>query len=92
MVSVLTTKESGTTMHAASELREWFLDWLDGDNGQSDADAVANLMELRSCTDELPPIYCQYGRLLLPFGASYGVAAQQILGENPPATAKKNNR
>ena len=68
-------------MHATSESREWFLDWLDGDDGQSDAKAIAKLKELLSCTDELPPIYCQYGRLLLPFGASYGVAAQQILGK-----------
>ena len=68
-------------MHATSELREWFLEWLDGDNGQSDAEAVAKLRQLRSCTDELPASYCQRGRLHVPFGVSYGVAAQQILGK-----------
>ena len=68
-------------MHAASELRQWFLEWLDGDNGQFDDEAVAKLKELRSCTDELPAGYCQHGRLHLPFGVSYGVAAQKILGK-----------
>ena len=66
-------------MHATSELREWFLEWLDGDNGQLDDKAVAQLKELRSCTDELPTVYCQRGLLHLPFGVSYGVAAQKIL-------------
>ena len=68
-------------MHATSELREWFLFWLDGDNGKYDGEAVARLKELRSCTDELPVAYCQHGMLHLPFGVSYGVAAQKILGE-----------
>jgi hypothetical protein len=45
-------------MHAASELREWFLEWLDGDNGRFDDEAVAKLKELGSCTDELPADYC----------------------------------
>lgn len=67
-------------MHASSELREWFLDWLDGDKGQFDDEAVAKLRELLSCTDELPAGYCQHGRLHVPFGASYGVAAQKSLG------------
>lgn len=66
-------------MHATSELREWFLDWLDGDDGQLDKEAVAKLQELRSCTDELPAGYCEHGRLRLPFGVSYSVAAQTIL-------------
>ena len=66
-------------MHAVSELREWFLDWLDGDSGQLNDESVAKLKELRLCTDELPEGYCQHGRLHLPFGATYGVAAQKIL-------------
>jgi hypothetical protein len=66
-------------MHATSEQREWFLEWLDGDNGKYDADAIAKLTELRTCTDELPAGYCQRGRLHLPFGTSYGVAVQNIL-------------
>ncbi len=66
-------------MHA-SELQLWFLEWLDGDNGQLDDQAVAKLKELRSCTNELPACFCQHGRLHLPFGVSYGVAVQQILG------------
>ena len=66
-------------MHATSELREWFLDWLDGDNGQLDNEAVAKLQELRTCTDELPAGYCEHGRLHLPFGVSYSVAVQKIL-------------
>jgi hypothetical protein len=66
-------------MHASSETRQWFLDWLDGDDGKYDATAVAKLTELRSCTDELPAGYCQRGRLHLPFGVSYGAAAQDIL-------------
>jgi hypothetical protein len=66
-------------MHATSELREWFLDWLDGDDGRFNDDAVFKLNELRSCTDELPAGYCEHGRLHLAFGASYGVAAQKIL-------------
>ena len=49
--------------------------------GQFDDEAVAKLKELRSCTDELPAGYCQHGRLHLPFGVSYGVAAQKILGK-----------
>jgi hypothetical protein len=69
-------------MHATSELREWFLEWLDGDNGLPDDKAVARLKELRSCADELPENYSQHGRLHLPFGVSYGVAAHQILGNN----------
>jgi len=68
-------------MHATSELREWFLEWLDGDNGQFDAAAVAKLKELRSCTDELPEDYCQHGRIHLPFGASFGDAAKKVLGK-----------
>jgi len=68
-------------MHAASELREWFLDWLDGDDGRFDDEAIAKLKELSSCTDELPADYCQHGRLHLPFGVSYGVAAQKVLGK-----------
>jgi hypothetical protein len=68
-------------MHATSELREWFLFWLDGDNGDLDGEAVANLNELRSCTDELPEEYCQHGKLRLPFGASFGDAARKILSE-----------
>jgi hypothetical protein len=66
-------------MHATSELREWFLEWLDGDIGHSDEVAIAKLNELRSCNDELPADYCQHGRLHLPFGVSYGVAAQKML-------------
>ncbi len=69
-------------MHASSELRQWFLEWLDGDNGQMDDEAVAKLKELRSCTDELPAGYCQHGRLHVPFGVSYGVAAQKMLDNN----------
>ena len=72
-------KKGGNTMHATSELREWFLDWLDGDNGQFDDGAIAKLQELRSCTDELPAGYCQHRRLHVPFGVSYGVAAQKML-------------
>jgi hypothetical protein len=68
-------------MHATSELRQWLLQWLDGDNGQFDAEAIAKLEELRSCTDELPAGYCQHRRLHLPFGVSYGVAAQEILNK-----------
>ena len=67
-------------MHAISELREWFLEWLDGDNGQSDDGAIVKLKELCSCTDELPTSYCQHERLHVPFGVSYGIAAQKILG------------
>ncbi len=67
-------------MHASSDLRQWFLDWLDGDNCQLDGVVLTRLEELRSCTDELPAGYCQHGRLHLPFGVSYGVAAQKILG------------
>jgi hypothetical protein len=66
-------------MHASSELRQWFLNWLDGDNGQMDNTAVANLKQLRSCTDELPAGYCQRGMLHVPFGVSYGAAAQGFL-------------
>jgi hypothetical protein len=70
-----------TTMRSAGyELREWFLKWLDRDNGQFDDDSVAKLKALRSCRDELPAGYCQHGRLRLPFGVAYGVAAQKILG------------
>jgi hypothetical protein len=36
-----TTTERGTKMHASSELRQWFLEWLDGDNWQFDDEAVA---------------------------------------------------
>ena len=68
-------------MHAVSELREWFLEWLDGDNGQFDDGVIAKLLELRSCTDELPAGYSQHERLHLPFGVSYGDAAQKILGK-----------
>jgi len=67
-------------MHAVSELRQWFLEWLDGDSGQFNDESVAKLKELCLCTDELPAGYCQHGRLHLPFGVSYGVAAQKILG------------
>jgi hypothetical protein len=66
-------------MHAASELREWFLEWLDGDSGQFNDASVARLKELRLCTDELPVAYCQHGKLHVPFGVSYGVVAQKIL-------------
>ena len=69
-----------TKMHASSELREWFLEWLDGDNGRFDDEAIAKLNELCCCDDELPAGYCQHRRLHLPFGASYGVAAQKMLG------------
>jgi hypothetical protein len=69
-------------MHATSELRQWFLDWLDGDNGEMDDEAVANLTELRSCTDEFPAGYCQHRKLHVPFGVSYGIAATKILGKN----------
>lgn len=68
-------------MHASSELRQWFLERLDGDNAQSDDVSAAKLKELCSCTDELPAGYCQHRMLHLPFGSSYGVAAQKILGE-----------
>jgi hypothetical protein len=68
-------------MHATSELRQWFLEWLDGDKGEFDAEAIAKIEELRSSTDELPAGYCQHGKLHLPFGASYGVAAQTVLGK-----------
>jgi hypothetical protein len=68
-------------MHATSELRQWFLEWLDGDNAHLNDDAVLKLKELRSCTDELPAGYCQHGRLHLPFGVSYAVAVQAILGK-----------
>lgn len=66
-------------MHATPELREWFLDWLDGDSERYSDEAVAKLKELRSCTDELPIDYCQHRRLHLPFGVSYGVAVQKML-------------
>jgi hypothetical protein len=66
-------------MYASSELREWFLERLDGDNGKVDDEAIGKLKELRSCTDVLPAGYCQRGRLHVPFGTLYGVAAQQIL-------------
>ncbi len=68
-------------MHATSDLREWFLFWLDGDNGKLDDEAVAKLKQLLSCTDEFPEDYCQHGRLDLPFGASFGDAARKILSE-----------
>lgn len=68
-------------MHASSELRQWFLELLDGDNGQPDDASIAKLKDLCSCTDELPAGYCQHKRLHLPFDASYGVAAQKILGK-----------
>ena len=67
-------------MHAASKLRQWFLEWLDDDHGQNDAETVAKLKDLCSCNDELPAGYCQHGKLHVPFGVSYGVAAQKILG------------
>ena len=54
-------------MHAITELRQWFLEWLDGDNGQFDDQALGKLKELCSCTDELPAGYCQHGRLQLAF-------------------------
>jgi hypothetical protein len=66
-------------MHASSELRQWFLQWLDGDHGQLDDQAVGKLKELCSCTDELPAGYCQHRMLHVPFGVSYSVAAQKIL-------------
>lgn len=68
-------------MHATSELRQWFLAWLDGDSGQFNDEAIAKLKELSTCDDELPAGYCQHVRLHLPFGVSYGVAAQKILSE-----------
>ena len=74
-------------MHASSELREWFMEWLDGDNGPFDVGAIAKLKELCSCTDELPTDYCQHGKLHLPFGVSYGVAAQKVLSEAAPISA-----
>ena len=65
-------------MHAVSELREWFLKRLDGDNGQFDDEAVAKLKELRTCTDELPADYCQHGRLHLPFGVSLSMECTKL--------------
>lgn len=67
-------------MHASSEQREWFLEWLDGDKGGFDNRALARLKELRSCTDELPVGYCLRGRLRVPFGVSYGFAAEKLIG------------
>ncbi len=69
-------------MHATSELRQWFLEWLDGDNGLMDDEAVHKLKELRTCADQLPADYCHHGRLHMPFRVSYGVAVQKILGTN----------
>jgi hypothetical protein len=66
-------------MHTSSEQRQWFLDWLDGDDGEFDDEAIAKIKELRSCTDELPAGYCQHRKLHVPFGVSYGVAAQKML-------------
>ncbi len=66
-------------MRASSELREWFLEWLDGDNGKYDDEAIGKLKELCSSSDELPAGYCQRGRLHVPFGTAHGVAAKQIL-------------
>ena len=68
-------------MHAVTELREWFLDWLNGENELFDDGTIAKLLELRSCTDELPAGYGQHDRLHLPFGVSYGDAAQTVLGK-----------
>ena len=34
-------------MHASSELRQWFLEWLDGDSGKLDEVAVTKLKALR---------------------------------------------
>jgi hypothetical protein len=66
LLGSFTTTERDTTMHAASELREWFLEWLDGDNGKFDDEAVAKLKELRSCTDELSALPAnQFGRFQL---------------------------
>ena len=33
-------------MHAASKLRQWFLEWLDDDHGQNDAKTVAKLKDV----------------------------------------------
>jgi hypothetical protein len=69
-------------MHAFDyEHREWFLEWLNCGNRQLDDEVIARLMELRTCSDEFPPGYCQHELLHLPFGVSYGVAAQKILGK-----------
>jgi hypothetical protein len=69
-------------MHAIYEHhRGWFLEWLNCDNRQFDDEAIAKLKELRTCTDEFPSGYCQHELLHLPFGVSYGVAAQKILGK-----------
>jgi hypothetical protein len=69
-------------MHATSEQREWFLNWLDDDKVQFDHAAIARLTELCSSADELPAGYCQHGKVHLPFGVSYGVAAQKILSNH----------
>jgi hypothetical protein len=69
-------------MNATSELREWFLSWLDGDKVQFDHVAIVRLNELSSSTDELPAGYCQHGKLHVPFGVSYGVAARKILSNH----------
>lgn len=61
--------------------RGWFLEWLNRGNWQFDDEAIARLKELRTCSDELPPGYCEHELLHLPFGVSYGVAAQKILGK-----------
>jgi hypothetical protein len=66
-------------MHANSEQRQWFLDWLDGDNGELNDEAIAKIKELQFCTDELPAGYCQHRRLHVPFGVSYGFAAEKML-------------
>jgi hypothetical protein len=68
-------------MHASSEQRQWFLEWLDGDDRNLDEAAMTKLKELGSCTDELPAAYCQHGTLHVPFGTSYGVAAQKVLSK-----------
>jgi hypothetical protein len=69
-------------MHAFDyEHRRWFLEWLNGGNRPFDDQTIARLKELRTCSDEFPPGYCQHELLRLPFGVSYGVAAQKILGK-----------
>ena len=76
------TPKGETAVHSTSEMHEWFLNWLDRGNGKIDDEDVTKLQELRSCTDEFPDDYCEHGRLErfhLPFGISYGVAAQKIL-------------
>ncbi len=76
-----TPTEKDSAMHASSELRQWFLGWLDDASRNFDHGVTARLNELRSCADELPAGYCQRGILHVPFGVTYGDAVQKILGE-----------